>query len=134
MIEANSSPLLLSPFSLGRWSMGTKFLAKASAETFANPSHTVNLSYAGGAVAFEFDGGGVIDHAAAVDPNDPYNGFVEGRRGDEPTNVMFDFIASHGPGSYFFEVFDDNSVDYSLSLAPVSVDLTRTTQHGGFAE
>jgi Ca2+-binding RTX toxin-like protein len=35
---------------------------------------------------------------------------------------------------YYFEVFDDNSVDYSRSTAPVSIDLTQATQHGGFAE
>jgi hypothetical protein len=72
--------------------------------------------------------------APEADPTDPYSGFVEGLRGGEPTNVMFDFISSHGQGAYYFEVFDENPVDYSLSLAPVSIDLTRTTQHGGFAE
>lgn len=38
--------------------MGTNFFAKASAETFGNPSHTVNVNYVGGTVAFESAGGG----------------------------------------------------------------------------
>jgi len=104
--------------------MGTKFFAKAGAETFGNPSHTVNVNYVDGRWH---------SRAPEADPTDPYSGLSRAS-GGEPTNVMFDFISSHGQGAYYFEVFDENPVDYSLSLAPVSIDLTRTTQHGGFAE
>jgi hypothetical protein len=38
--------------------MGTKFFANAGAETFGNPSHTVNVNYVDGTVAFESAGGG----------------------------------------------------------------------------
>jgi Ca2+-binding RTX toxin-like protein len=34
----------------------------------------------------------------------------------------------------FFAVFDDFTVDYSFSPRPVQIDLSFTTQHGGFAE
>jgi Ca2+-binding RTX toxin-like protein len=36
--------------------------------------------------------------------------------------------------SIFTAVFDDFTVDYSFSPAPVRIDLSHTTQHGGFAE
>ena len=45
--------------------MGTKFFAKAGAETFGNPSHTVNVNYVDGMVAFESAGGGIpLTHTA----------------------------------------------------------------------
>ena len=118
--------------------MGTKFTATAAAETFTNPSHTVDLYYGGGTVAYEGDGGGVVINVAFgdgyADASEPYNGFVEGYVGNEPDNQIFSIIGSHGEGDYYFEVFADNSVDYSFSNAPVFIDLTRTTQQGGYAQ
>src|SRR5262245_10251085 len=114
--------------------MATKFFATSAADTFTNPSHTVNLFYAGGTVAFEADGGAVQVSNVGPDSDDPYNGFVEGFAANDPRSTLLDFISAHGEGDYFFEIFDDNSVDYSFSTAAVSIDLTRTTQHGGFAE
>ena len=45
--------------------MGTKFFAKAGAETFGNPFHTVNVNYVDGTVAFESAGGEIpLTHTA----------------------------------------------------------------------
>src|SRR5207244_11640767 len=70
------------------------------------------------------------------DPNERVNGFYEGPSEtiEDPLDSMEAIMVSHGYGKYYFEVFDDNSVDYSLSNAAVSIDLTKATQHGGFAE
>jgi Ca2+-binding RTX toxin-like protein len=117
--------------------MATKFFATANADTFSNPSNSRLFTYVSGPVAFEDDGGGVFSYDDSfVDPNEPYNGFVENpNQFTTPTDVVLDYISSQGlPGNFYFEVFADNSVDYSLSTAPVSIDLTKTTQHGGFAE
>jgi len=120
--------------------MATNFFAKASAETFANPSHSVVFTYDGfgGAVEFAENGGSVRQLSGGFpDPDEPYNHFVEGNANDQilHRNEILNFISDHLSGrTFYFEVFDDNSVDYSLSNAPVSVDLTQTTQHGGFAE
>src|SRR5262245_27370834 len=122
--------------------MATKFFAKAGAETFANPSHSVVFTYHGGTVAFDnfggiFGGDVVLLEGGFVDSDEPYNGFVEGEVNDRTLygDIILNFISAHSAGRHFyFEVFDDNSVDYSLSTAPVSIDLTQATQHGGFAE
>jgi Ca2+-binding RTX toxin-like protein len=119
--------------------MATRFFATANADTFANPSHSVTFTWDGlGSVAFESDGGAVfLTEGGFPNPNEPYNGFEEGDQGDIPQhgNEILNFISSHPTGRIFhFEVFDDNSVDYTSSTAPVSIDLTKGTQHGGFAE
>jgi Ca2+-binding RTX toxin-like protein len=118
--------------------MATKFFAKAGADTFANPSHSVNYFYGGfGTVAFDPDGFVLLNSAGGPNSIEPYNQFDEGEaNGDRALygDIILTFISSHGRGAYYFEVFDDNSVDYSFSTAPVSIDLTQPTQHGGFAE
>jgi hypothetical protein len=119
--------------------MATKFFATSDADTFANPSHSVTFTWDGlGSVAFESDGGAVLlTEGGFPNPNEPYNGFEEGDQGDIPkhSTEILNFISSHPTGRIFhFEVFDDNSVDYTSSTAPVSIDLTKATQHGGFAE
>jgi Ca2+-binding RTX toxin-like protein len=122
--------------------------ATAAAETITNAHHTVQLFYFGGPVAFSSDEvqGVVPDLGGNFDVNDPYNQFVEVFDGvfdpnQRPEiNTMFSIISSGGQPpighalSYYFEVFADTPADYSLSNASVFIDLTRTTQHGGFAE
>lgn len=108
--------------------MATKFFATANADTFTNPSHSVFWHNS--------DFGLILNEGPYPDADEPYNGIVEGLSSGniDPVNFMHDFINSHGFANYYFEVFDDNSVDYSFSTAPVSIDLTQATQHGGFAE
>src|SRR5262249_45475183 len=97
--------------------------------------------YGGGPVTFQEQGFPVLSvtllSGPFSEPDEPYNGVVEGTVVDEHAhgNEILNFISAHSAGRhFFFEVFDDNSVDYSFSNAPVSVDLTQATQHGGFAE
>jgi Ca2+-binding RTX toxin-like protein len=63
---------------------------------------------------------------SVVDPN---NGEVIAGNQRDP----FGHFPSNAT-SIFFAVFDDFTVDYSLSPRPVQIDLSFTTQHGGFAE
>jgi Ca2+-binding RTX toxin-like protein len=120
-------------------------VATANAETISNPHHTTYLVYYGGRVASESDGGGVVQDAGDfADPREPYNQFVETAITDSPAaiNQIFGIIAVGGqpPGgifngiNYYFEVFADNPADYTPSNASVSIDLHKSTQHGGFAE
>ena len=103
--------------------MGSTFTATASTELFANPSHTVALSYfvTFGIFGFEthfdfgFDGGDL-----------PRDG--------DPVDAMKDIASANGEALYFFQVFNGNAVNYGTSTAAVFIDLERPTQHGGFAE
>ena len=106
--------------------MGSTFTATASVELFANPSHTVALSYFTTFdllpfphfethFDFGFDGGDLP-------------------RSGDPIDAMKDIAIANGAALYFFDVFAGNAVNYSLSTAPVFIDLERSTQHGGFAE
>ena len=106
--------------------MAKKFLATADADTFTNPSHSLVLVRDIFGV-YELRGG-------YSDPDEPYDGFVEGGVPSDHIDFINSFINSHGEGFYHFEVFADNSVDYSKSTALVSVDLTQATQQGGYAE
>ena len=106
--------------------MGSTFTATASVDLFANPSHTVALSYFSTFdllpfphiethFDFGFDGGDLP-------------------RSGDPVDAMEDTASANGSALYFFDVFAGNAVNYSLSTAPVFIDLERSTQHGGFAE
>ncbi|MEA2964473.1 MAG: hypothetical protein QOI46_4571, partial [Alphaproteobacteria bacterium] len=106
--------------------MGSTFTATASVELFANPSHTVALSYFSTFdllpfphvethFDFGFDGGDL-----------PRDG--------DPIDAMEDFAVAQGEGLYFLTVFAGNAVNYSQSTAPVFIDLDQGIQHGGFAE
>ena len=106
--------------------MGSTFTATASVDLFANPSHTVALSYFTTFdllpfphfethFDFGFDGGDLP-------------------RSGDPVDAMKDTAVANGSALYFFDVFAGNAVNYSLSTAPVFIDLERSTQHGGFAE
>jgi Ca2+-binding RTX toxin-like protein len=106
--------------------MGSTFTATANTELFANPGHTVALSYFmtfdllpfphfQSHFVFGFDGGDLP------------------RPGD-PIDAMEDFAVAQGEGLYFLTVFPGNAVDYRQSTAPVFIDLQQPTQHGGFAE
>jgi Ca2+-binding RTX toxin-like protein len=124
--------------------MGITTIATAAAEEFENPSHTVALNYHGGIVAYQGNGGGVeIVPGIFNDSREPYDGVVEGYGEGptpfEPDSQMLSKIGSLGKGLYFFEVFDDNAVDYSFSNAPIAIDLfapgaADPVGHGGFAE
>jgi Ca2+-binding RTX toxin-like protein len=106
--------------------MASTFTAHASAELFANPSHTVALSYFTTFDLLPF-------------PHFETH-FVFGFSGDDfprdgdPIDAMEDFTFANGEGLYFLTVFAGNAVDYSASTAPVFIDLDQATQHGGFAE
>ena len=106
--------------------MGSTFTATASVDLFANPSHTVALSYFTTFdllpfphfethFDFGFDGGDLP-------------------RSGDPVDAMKDIAVANGSALYFFDVFAGNAVNYSLSTAPVFIDLEHWTQHGGFAE
>ena len=103
--------------------MGSTFTAHASTELFANPSHSVALSY--------FTTFGIFGFETHFDFG--FNGHDLPRDGD-PIGAMEDFAVANGEALYFFQVFAGNAVDYSASTAPVFIDLERSTQHGGFAE
>jgi hypothetical protein len=103
--------------------MGSTFTATASVDLFANPSHTVALSYFTTFdllpfphfethFDFGFDGGDLP-------------------RSGDPVDAMKDTAVANGSALYFFDVFAGNAVNYSLSTAPVFIDLERSTQHGG---
>src|SRR5262245_29969863 len=106
--------------------MASTFTAHASVELFANPSHTVALSY-----FTTFDLLPFPHFETHLD-----FGFSGGERplDGDPVGAMEDFAVAHGDGLYFFQVFAGNAVNYGLSTAPVFIDLERPTQHGGFAE
>jgi len=117
--------------------MGTNFLGSSAVQTFTNTHHSIALSYEGGAVALEPDGGVIIIAGSFAAPSEPYNGFVEGLNGSEPIDTILEAMADALPVpqvTFFVEVFDDNSVDYSLSNGAVFIDLHSPTQQGGFAQ
>src|SRR5262245_9585850 len=106
--------------------MGSTFTATAAVEAFANPSHTVALSYfttfdllpfphIETHLDFGFDGGDLP-------------------RSGDPVDAMKDVAVANGEALYFFQVFPGNAVNYSQSSAAVFMDLARPTQPGGFAE
>jgi Ca2+-binding RTX toxin-like protein len=101
--------------------MGSTFTATSTIDLFANPSHTVAISYTIVTGPFEphfrfgFNGGDL-----------PHDG--------DPIDAIEDFAFANGEGLYFVTVFAGNAVDYSASTAPVFIDLLQSTQHGGFAE
>jgi Ca2+-binding RTX toxin-like protein len=101
--------------------MGSTFTATSAIDLFANPSHTVAISY-----------------TIVTGPFEPhfrfgFNGGDLPRDGD-PIDAIEDFAFANGEGLYFVTVFAGNAVDYSQSTAPVFIDLQQSTQHGGFAE
>jgi Ca2+-binding RTX toxin-like protein len=106
--------------------MGSTFTATASVELFANPSHTVALSYF---TTFDllpfphFETHLVFGFSGGDLPRD-----------GDPIDAMEDFAVAQGEGLYFLTVFAGNAVNYSQSTAPVFIDLQQATQHGGFAE
>jgi Ca2+-binding RTX toxin-like protein len=106
--------------------MGSTFTATAAVDLFANPSHTVALSYF---TTFDllpfphFETHFVFGFSGGNLPRD-----------GDPIDAMEDFASAQGEGLYFLTVFAGNAVDYSQSTAPVFIDLQQATQHGGFAE
>jgi hypothetical protein len=88
--------------------MGSTFTAHASTELFANPSHSVALSY--------FTTFGIFGFETHFDFG--FNGHDLPRDGD-PIGAMEDFAVANGEALYFFQVFAGNAVDYSASTAPV---------------
>jgi Ca2+-binding RTX toxin-like protein len=105
--------------------MGSTFTATASVELFANPSHTVALSYF---TTFEFFPPHFETHF-----DFGFDGGDLPRSGD-PVDAMKDIAVANGEALYFFQVFNGNAVNYGTSTAAVFIDLERPTQHGGFAE
>jgi Ca2+-binding RTX toxin-like protein len=106
--------------------MGSTLTATASVDLFANPSHTVALSY-----FTTFD---LLPFPHFVTHFDfGFDGGDLPRDGD-PIDAMEDFAVAQGEGLYFLTVFAGNAVNYSQSTAPVFIDLQQATQHGGFAE
>jgi Ca2+-binding RTX toxin-like protein len=90
------------------------FVATNSAETFSGGHMVQELVYLDGELIE------VIDPAST---------------GDLAGGPRFDVFGHRIAGeSFFVDVFDNITVDYSFSPAPVRVDLSFTTQHGGFAE
>lgn len=90
--------------------MGSTFTATASVDLFANPSHTVALSYFTTFdllpfphfethFDFGFDGGDLP-------------------RSGDPVDAMKDTAVANGSALYFFDVFAGNAVNYSQSTAP----------------
>jgi Ca2+-binding RTX toxin-like protein len=116
--------------------MGARFVATAQADTFTNTHHTVEYQYGGdGRIALEPDGDVVNIFGPSDEPSDPYNGIIEGLQGSDSSDEFLGVIAGRDrAGVYIFEVFDDNSVDYSPSNDGVFVDLERPTQQGGYAQ
>src|SRR5262245_60424671 len=125
--------------------MGTRFVATATAETFTNGSHSILINARGGSVSPAQFNDVTIAPSGISDHNEPYNGFIEGFQSSDFSPVpgepdLDDAIAaiinSIGAkrGQYYFEIFDQNSVDYSASNQLVVIDLEKSVQHGGFAE
>src|SRR5262245_44394115 len=106
--------------------MGSTFTATASVELFANPSHTVALSY-----FTTFDLLPFLHFETHLDFG--FDGGDLPRSGD-PVDAMKDIAVANGEALYFFQVSAGNAVNYSQSTAAVFIDLERPTQHGGFAE
>src|SRR5262249_6075413 len=71
-------------------------------------------------VDFQFQGGSQI--------------VISGAEAGDPVDSMKTIVQGLGSGLYFFDVFADNAVDYSLSTGPVVIDLGQPVQHSGFAE
>jgi Ca2+-binding RTX toxin-like protein len=122
----NHQPVSGTRFKEGESTMGSTFNATANTELFANPSHTVALSYFTTFdllpfphfethFDFGFDGGDLP-------------------RSGDPVDAMEDLASANGAALYFFQVFNGNAVNYGTSTAAVFIDLERPTQHGGFAE
>jgi hypothetical protein len=111
---------------LEKITMGSTFTATASVELFANPSHTVALSY-----FTTFDLFPVPHFETHFDFG--FDGGDLPRSGD-PVDAMKDIASANGAALYFFQVFNGNAVNYGTSTAAVFIDLERPTQHGGFAE
>src|SRR5262249_3517227 len=59
---------------------------------------------------------------------------IFGLEAGDPVDAIKATLHDLGTGSFFFEVFADNAVDYSLSTGPVVIDLEQPVQRGGFAE
>src|SRR5215471_14851159 len=120
-------------------SMGTKFPATANAESFTNGSHSVLANFRQGHFSFNET---TSAPSGISDPDEPYNGFVEGLTSQDlvgtpnVTDAILSVIDSLGDqnGKYYFEIFAQNSVDYSASPSGVFIDLEASVQHGGFAE
>src|SRR5690349_20244370 len=92
--------------------MGTTFLGHSFAEQFSNPSHVVNVS---------------VDFSGEVNQ-------ITGDLAGDPIGAIESRATFLGPGIWSFESFADNAVEYSLSLAPVVIDLEQPVQRGGFAQ
>jgi Ca2+-binding RTX toxin-like protein len=94
--------------------VGTNFVAHAGAETFTDTFHTVTVS------------------------QDPHDGTftVVGALPGDPVATMEAEVAAQpfSLNGFFFNVYDDNGVDYSFSPSPVFVDLESNPQQGGFAQ
>jgi Ca2+-binding RTX toxin-like protein len=102
--------------------MAQKFIATAAAETFVNPFHTVN-------VEVEFNGTVVVSGDLGSDA-----AFI-------PIMIQDSLLEGTGHQNNY-DVYADNSVDYSLSTSAVSIDLRPSgfeqnqavpQQSGGFA-
>ena len=103
--------------------MGSTLTATAAVELFANPSHTVAISFFTTNFPIPFESHFVFGFDGDDFPRD-----------GDPVDAIADFAFANGQGLYFVTVFAGNAVDYSQSTAPVFIDLERSTQHGGFAE
>jgi Ca2+-binding RTX toxin-like protein len=130
--------------------MGTTFVATADVETFTNGSHSILINARQGVQESRasFSNEVIAPHDVS-DPNEPYNGFIEGfqtadlsgppsdpNHTPDLTDALASFINADGDknAQYYFEIFDRNLVDYSASPSAVLIDLERSEQRGGFAE
>jgi Ca2+-binding RTX toxin-like protein len=109
--------------------MGTIFVATATAETFVDFGHVDEVVYEGGPFVIEkpslFFNGAVW---LGSDANFIADSFL--------FDQMLFIIELFGEGQWDFIVPDNNAVDYSLSNAPVQINMNAVTSvgHGGFAD
>jgi hypothetical protein len=98
--------------------MGSTFTATSAIDLFANPSHTVAISYTIVTGPFEphfrfgFNGGDL-----------PHDG--------DPIDAIEDFAFANGEGLYFVTVFAGNAVNYSAGLhRSAAIDTTWRIRRG----
>jgi len=114
--------------------MTTTFIATGQADHFTEFHFSQSFSLANGTEDFQF-----------ASPVEPYNGFFEQfNSSPQATSLATSLISQITSianslnvdtfALFAFELFDDTLVDYSLSTAPVFIDLEQSVQSGGFAQ
>src|SRR5437660_1380212 len=101
--------------------MTTSLVGHAAQENFSNPHLLISVH---------------VDANGNTDAPHAEGGFFLGATLVSAIDQFIEFLTSADLAGHtlFFDAFEDTSVDYSFSPAPVFIDLEAPTQNGGFAD